>query len=443
MKKTLFFFIAICFILPGILSQPLWMYNELTSGVTTNLTSASSNSLNFNNAQVWVCGNNGVILKSTNTGLNWANLTGNGIPVNVNLNCICYIGIDTAVTGGNNGTTAYIYRTVNGGTNWTQVFTQANGLINAIAFKNSSLGYMTGNPVGGRWSLWKTTNKGLSWDSAGMYIPQNGSETGFPNSIAARHNYVMFGTNNSRIYRSTNNGANWSFVAAQNQNTSSLWVYSDTTQYSFTYAGGSKILRSTNSGVLWEQNACPDSTYNVVGFAPGVYGVFDNQPMCVYACRSNNKIYFAFYPTGNFNAEYTAPAGNYNHMSCDYNQNFMQLGYSFAVRNNGGITRVYYFRGGGIKQLSSLIPDKFELSQNYPNPFNPVTNIRFAVKKYGLVKLSVYDVSGREVYEAVDDILKPGTYEVNWDASSLSSGIYFYRLQAEGFTATRKMILVK
>ncbi|HWA06206.1 MAG TPA: hypothetical protein VG961_06635, partial [Ignavibacteria bacterium] len=119
MKKTLFFFIAICFILPGILSQPLWMYNELTSGVTTNLTSASSNSLNFNNAQVWVCGNNGVILKSTNTGLNWANLTGNGIPVNVNLNCICYIGIDTAVTGGNNGTTAYIYRTVNGGTNWT------------------------------------------------------------------------------------------------------------------------------------------------------------------------------------------------------------------------------------------------------------------------------------------------------------------------------------
>ncbi len=121
----------------------------------------------------------------------------------------------------------------------------------------------------------------------------------------------------------------------------------------------------------------------------------------------------------------------------------MQLGYSFAVRNNGGITRVYYFRGGGIKQLSSLLPDQFELSQNYPNPFNPVTSIRFAVKKYGLVKLSVYDVSGREVYEAVDDILKPGTYEVNLNASSLSSGIYFYRLQTEGFTATRKMILVK
>lgn len=443
MKRSLIVFIAIYFTVPVIFSQPQWIYNELTTGITTNLTSASSNSINFNNAQVWVCGSSGVILKSTNTGLNWINQTGNGIPVNVNLNCICFIGIDTAVTAGNTGTTTFVYRTVNGGTNWVQVFSQANGTINAISFKNSSLGFMTGNPVGGRWSLWKTTNKGLTWDSTGMFIPQAGSETGFPNSIAVRHNYVLFGTNNSRIYRSSNNGVNWSPVTIPEQNTSSIWIYADTSQYSFSYAAGSRVFNTSNGGINWQQNICPDSLNNLVGFAPGVYGVYDAQPMCVFACRNNNKIYFAFYATGNFIAEYTAPAGNYNHMSSDYNQIFMQPSYSFAVRNNGGITRVYNFRGGGLKQLSSLQPDKFELLQNYPNPFNPVTNLRFAVKTYGLVKITVYDVNGKEILNPVNELLKPGIYEVSWDASSFASGTYFYRLQTDGFIAVKKMILIK
>ncbi len=205
---------TICIVIFGLnqflFTQPLWMYNELTTGITTNLTSASSHSLNYNNAQVWACGDNGVIIKSTNTGITWENQTGNGVPVNVNLKNICFIAIDTAVCAGNNGSTTYVYRTVNGGTNWVQVFTQTNGTINAIGFKNTSLGFMTGNPAGGRWSLWKSTNKGLTWDSTGMYIPQAGSETGYPNSLAVRHNYILFGTNNSRIYRSTNNGINWS-----------------------------------------------------------------------------------------------------------------------------------------------------------------------------------------------------------------------------------------
>ncbi len=443
MKKLFLIFIVIYSLNPVISSQPLWMYNELTTGITTNLTSASSNSLNYNNAQVWVCGNNGVVIKSTNTGIDWVNQTGNGIPVNVNLNTICFIGIDTAVTAGNTGTTAFVYRTVNGGANWTQVFTQANGFINAIAFKNSSLGFMTGNPAGGRWSLWKTTNKGLSWDSTGMYIPQAGSETGFPNSIAVRHNYVLFGTNNTRIYRSTNSGANWSMIPAMEQNTTSLWVYSDTSGYSFSYAGGSRVFRSSDAGLLWQNNIMPDSLYNIVGFAPGVYGVNDMQPMCVYACRNNNKIYFAYYASGNFSAEYTSPSGTYNHMSCDFNQMYMQLGYSFAVKNNGGITRVFYFRGGGIKMLSSLLPDKYELYQNYPNPFNPVTNIRFAVRQYGPVIMTVYDETGKEIYKPVNELMKPGIYEVSWDAASFASGIYFYRIIAEGYTETRKMIIVK
>lgn len=442
MKRTLLVITAF-FIHLHLLSQPMGVYLELNTGITTNLTSASSNSLNFNNAQVWACGNNGVIIRSTNTGINWINQTGNGVPTNVNLNSICFIAIDTAVCAGNTGATTYVYRTVNGGTNWTQVFTQANGTINAIGFKNSSLGFMTGNPVGGRWSLWKTTNKGLTWDSTGMYISQAGSETGFPNSIAVRHNYVLFGTNNTRIYRSTNSGVTWSFISAMEQNTTSLWVYNDTSGYSFIYAGGSKTFRTTNNGSNWQNNIFADTLNNVVGFGPGVYGVYDNMPMCVYGCRNNNKIYFAGTPSSGFIAEYTSPSGSYNYMTGDFSQMYGNPSYYFAVRNNGGITRINDFRGGGIKQLSSLLPDKYELYQNYPNPFNPVTNIRFAVRQYGPVILTVFDETGKEVYKPVNELMKPGTYEVSWDAAALASGIYFYRIITEGYAETRKMIIIK
>jgi hypothetical protein len=88
-------------------------------------------------------------------------------------------------------------------------------------------------------------------------------------------------------------------------------------------------------------------------------------------------------------------------------------------------------------------PASFELSQNYPNPFNPATNISFAVPVSGLVKLVVYDVTGREAEILLSEEMNAGTYNVNFDASRLSSGIYFYTLTAGEFTRTKKMMLIK
>lgn len=444
MKLT--FLIAAFFIHLISYAQPFWIYTEQNSGVSTNLTSASTDG-RWDNIHCWVCGSGGVILKTTNNGNNWSNLSGGGIPNTVNLATICYISPDTIVTAGNTGTVTYVYRTVNGGLNWTQVFTQTNGKINAIAFKNPQLGFMTGNPVGVRWSLWKSTNKGLNWDSTGLYIPQAGSETGYPNSISIRHNYVLFGTNNTRIYRSTNSGVNWSYVSSPEVNSTSVWVHSDTTgyptAYSFIFSGGYKVFRTTNTGNNWTQSLCPDSTFSIVGFSPGIWGVMDGMPMCAYAARNNNKIYFASYGNSNFISEYTAPAGTYNHLSTDQSTTPGGTRYSFAVRTNGGITRVDYWRGGGIKQISAKLPEKFELQQNYPNPFNPVTFMRFAVKNNGLVRITIFDVTGREAAMPVNEMLKPGIYEASWDASSYPSGTYFYRLVVDGYMETKKMILVK
>ncbi len=92
-------------------------------------------------------------------------------------------------------------------------------------------------------------------------------------------------------------------------------------------------------------------------------------------------------------------------------------------------------------------PKEFDLNQNYPNPFNPTTKIRFSIPNLGtglaLSVLKVYDILGNEVAALVDEYKPAGTYEVNFDASHLSSGIYFYRLQAGAFVETKKMILLK
>ena len=88
-------------------------------------------------------------------------------------------------------------------------------------------------------------------------------------------------------------------------------------------------------------------------------------------------------------------------------------------------------------------PKEFTLSQNYPNPFNPVTNIQFQVQSLKLVKLIVYDMLGREVKVLVNEIKSPGKYIVSFDASSLSSGVYFYKMTAGEFTNVKRMVLVK
>jgi D-alanyl-D-alanine carboxypeptidase len=97
----------------------------------------------------------------------------------------------------------------------------------------------------------------------------------------------------------------------------------------------------------------------------------------------------------------------------------------------------------GIVKIGEKIPVKFHLSQNYPNPFNPVTNIKFDLPNATSVKLTVFDILGREVDVLINQYLKPGTYNVDWDASNYPSGVYFYKLITADYTETKKMILIK
>jgi len=97
----------------------------------------------------------------------------------------------------------------------------------------------------------------------------------------------------------------------------------------------------------------------------------------------------------------------------------------------------------GIKKDDVIIKKDFRLSQNYPNPFNPSTVINFSIPENGLVTLKVFNVLGQEVMELVNNVKSAGSYEVSFDASNLSTGMYVYKIQAGNYTATKKMMLIK
>ena len=105
----------------------------------------------------------------------------------------------------------------------------------------------------------------------------------------------------------------------------------------------------------------------------------------------------------------------------------------------------------GINIINTEIPDKFALLLNYPNPFNPVTKIKSQIPllrgvsegRGVFTKIIVYDLSGSEVTTLVNEQLKPGSYEVNWNSAGFASGVYFYSLITNVYTETKRMVLIK
>jgi len=94
-------------------------------------------------------------------------------------------------------------------------------------------------------------------------------------------------------------------------------------------------------------------------------------------------------------------------------------------------------------EIDNNIPTEYALYQNYPNPFNPLTKIGFQIPNFEFVSLKIYDLLGREVAVLANEEKQPGVYELHFDASNLSSGIYYYKLVSGNFIETKKMVLIK
>jgi hypothetical protein len=146
-----------------------------------------------------------------------------------------------------------------------------------------------------------------------------------------------------------------------------------------------------------------------------------------------------------------ADAGNDSYNSQAYD--IRGAGYSRKLnKTTGGVGTIdmgaYEYKIGDdpltfVETGIASTPKKFMLSQNYPNPFNPATTISFSLAKSSFVSLKIFDLLGREVATIVSEEMSAGSYSRQWNAANMTSGIYFYRLQAGSFTETKKLILLR
>lgn len=260
--------------------------------------------------------------------------------------------------------------------------------------------------------------------------------------------YNMGGAWNPIYLTSGNNYRRHSF-AVRHSNTATSY----NNQMLVTYAknDSGKYSYSVNAGASFSLDAfLAFTTENPVGFTNCILdsqATGNNYAKAVFISNGDSVIYRGgvlgslgtrIKVNSNINTNIVVPTVS------SYNSGSLTCG---AIMYAGsGPVNVYYDGEcliTGITPIGGILPETYSLQQNYPNPFNPVTNIKFSIPKSGLVKIVLYDISGKELLNIVDEFKAAGNYNVDFNASSLASGVYFYKLIAGDFIDSRKMVLIK
>ena len=378
----------------------------------------------------WACGELGVIIHTSNGGDNWVLQFSNADYL---MEDICFINSRVGWCIGND----YIYlrsivfNTTNGGLNWNvNPYPDTNLILNAIYFLDSLNGYMGG--YGG--TILKTTDAGNVWNlmevDSSLYFKYPVKSFSFFNSrigVAYGGFFEWAGI----IWKTTNYGYNWTSLLAAPEPIFDV-LYIDSVN-----AIGSVGDYDIGSGIVTTKDNWNNCNYNWLGF----WGVGQ-----AIAKRTRDEIWI---PLG-FSQSWcvSTDAGlqwqgiSNNDSDAVYDAVFIDSTHGWAV---GAFGRVYKFNKEtiGIKNGGENSPVSFNLYQNYPNPFNPLTRIYYELPENSYVRLSVYDILGREVKSLVDEEIPRGKHESDWNASGLPSGVYFYKMEAGNYTQTKKMVLLK
>ncbi|HXF99536.1 MAG TPA: LamG-like jellyroll fold domain-containing protein, partial [Bacteroidota bacterium] len=235
--------IALTWNQPLPLGTPGW--SQQTSGITTPLYTVKAVTPQI----VWTAGAGGVVLRTTNGGSTWTSVGGGNLGT-ADLYNITAVSATTAFTTTTTTTATYIFRTTNGGTTWDTVFVQPGGFLNAIHMFDANNGIAQGDPVGGRWTVLRTSNGGATWVRDTVNAPlQVGGEYGANNGLKAiGTNYIWWtpGTGNG-LYYTTNGGTTWTRVTLPASGFTAGIDFLDT-QYGVVGNGSGAAARTTNGG---------------------------------------------------------------------------------------------------------------------------------------------------------------------------------------------------
>ncbi|MFC2119790.1 T9SS type A sorting domain-containing protein [Bacteroidota bacterium] len=401
------------------------------------------------------------IYRSTDMGVSW-NKSVSGFPAGISI--LTLLGSETGIYAGSRDG---VYRTEDNGDSWIKL-AGTNDTINyssvwALCEKDGDIYVSTFLKF--NTTVYKTTDKGLTWTRSGAGLPPDLS---FMKGLVVSGDNIVAATDKG-IYFSSDAGASWHQTNVLNQNIPSIAVSGN-----FVYAAspsGFGVLRSSDNGVNWIVVLQSTEDYVEVaamdnhGFAGAFFGGARYSSNNGNTWNASNGFpfetsVFALGPV----AEGMILAGtdqaptwiyssvNYGAFYEPYSEGLAQLASVevFAVNDTFMFAGTDYhsvwrrLRPGIVSvKTEQEIPQRFYLAQNYPNPFNPTTTIQYSIPESGTLKLTVYNALGKAVRTLVKNYKEAGTYTINFNASDLSSGIYYYRIDAGEFTAAKKMILIK
>ncbi|RPI16335.1 MAG: T9SS C-terminal target domain-containing protein [Ignavibacteriae bacterium] len=185
------------------------------------------------------------------------------------------------------------------------------------------------------------------------------------------------------------------------------------------------------------------ASYSISGTAVNNFQVPNYiQDAIVYAKIGNDYKNFAISNADGSYSVTTLPSGNYTLTTYRMGYNSVTQNVSITNSNLTGVT-INFSNPIAVKSISKIVPEDYMLSQNYPNPFNPSTKITFAIPVKEYVTLAVYDMTGREAAVLINNEMEAGYHDITFNASQLSSGVYFYKLTTKNTQLTKKMVLVK
>jgi photosystem II stability/assembly factor-like uncharacterized protein len=382
----------------------------------------------------------------------------------------------------NNHDTNYINKTTNGGISWAAITDTSFRGLRSVGFADSLNGWL-GTLAWPGTVMFRTTDGGWNWSKIinGSLIDSLGVC-----GISVVDKNIIYGCGRyfgpARFFKTTNGGENWSITDLSSQITTLIDCHFFNKDSGFVVGGiGSSfdtrsgaILFTSDGGATWVNRVTtpprgqwcwkisfPDRQHGFASLEKGgtgpVYflkttdgGETWEEKIFLNSYLNEEGIGFINASTGwiggwfDYNYKTTDGGESWNIDPWGYNLNRIRvLSDTLAYAVGKGVYKFSRDSITGITMLGNNIPEKYFLSQNFPNPFNPTTNIKFEIKSSSLVKLTIFDALGQTIETLVNEQLHPGTYQLTFDGGNYTSGVYFYRLVADDFVETKKMLLVK